>query len=269
MRSKRLPRVSACRSTSALPWAISPANCSNRKRSRRCGPFRAGIACCGRVPNWRLRFDERLAVIHSGANCHLIFRRICGCGAGFTACAFPTTSVASIILKDRLLLSSTGSRDFNFGRSWKGSRLTVARACDGMQGDRTTAELSLFQEPAGPAGFRPKMFPTAFFAGPNRMHRSRRQFPRSQGVLKLKVREVRPLDAEFLKGFRVRLNRTPITAGSIRVDGTTIMVPLPLAGRVDRREQRIELVCDPWFAPGDPRPLGIPVLGVTLQGDRP
>jgi hypothetical protein len=88
-------------------------------------------------------------------------------------------------------------------------------------------------------------------------------------ALALKVLQVRALDAAFFEGFRVRLNRTPISRSSIRLDGTTIIVLLPLAGRVERQEQRIELSCDPWFAPGDPRPLGIPVLSVTLKTDRP
>jgi len=80
---------------------------------------------------------------------------------------------------------------------------------------------------------------------------------------------VRPLDAGFFDGFRVRLNRTLISKSTIHLEGTTIIVPLPLAGRVERHEQRIEIACDPWFAPGDPRPLGIPVLSVTLRCDLP
>ncbi|MDO9297415.1 nucleotidyltransferase family protein [Bradyrhizobium sp.] len=137
------------------------------------------------------------------------------------------------------------------------------------RGDRTTLELSLFQETGWTGWFPPEDVPDGFL----RWSEPRASFPApissQHGLLALTVLEVRPLDAGFLESFRVRLNRTLIAKGSIRIDGTTIIVPLPLAGRLDRREQRIELVCDPWFAPGDPRPLGIPVLGVTLKSDRP
>ena len=137
------------------------------------------------------------------------------------------------------------------------------------QGNKTTFELSLFQETGWSGWFPPEDVSDGFL----RWSEPHASFPApispQHGLLALKVLEVRPLDAGFLKSFRVRLNRTPIPAGSIRIDGATITVALPLAGRVDRKEQRIELVSDPWFAPGDPRPLGIPVLSITLQGGQP
>ena len=137
------------------------------------------------------------------------------------------------------------------------------------RGDKTTFELSLFQETGWTGWFPPEDFPH----GVLRWSEPRASFlaPISpqHGLLALKLLKVRPLDAGFLKTFRVRLNRTLIPAGSIRIDGTTIIVSVPLAGRVDRKEQRIELACEPWFAPGDPRPLGIPVMSVTLHHDQP
>lgn len=137
------------------------------------------------------------------------------------------------------------------------------------QGDRTTVELSLFQE-AGWAGWFP---PEDVDSGFLRWSEPHASFPAAvspqHDLLELKVLEVRPLDRRFLDKFRVRLNRTAISAGSIRVDGLKILVPLPLAGRADRREQRIELACDSWFAPGDPRPLGLPIQSITLKCDQP
>ena len=137
------------------------------------------------------------------------------------------------------------------------------------RGNKTTHELSLFRETGWTGWFPPEEFPDGFL----RWSEPKASFPApmslQQNALALRVLQVRPLDDSFFKGLRVRLNRTPISRSSIRLEGTTIIVPLPLAGRVDRQEQRIELACDPWFAPGDSRPLGIPVLSVTLQCDRP
>ncbi len=137
------------------------------------------------------------------------------------------------------------------------------------RGDKITFEFSLFQETGWTGWFPPEDIPDGFvrWTGPHAALLA--PISPQHGSLALKVLEVRPLDAGFLEGFRARLNRTLIPAGSIRLDGTTIIVPLPRAGRVDRREQRIELVCEPWFAPGDPRPLGIPILSVTLRCDEP
>ncbi|MEZ5820493.1 MAG: nucleotidyltransferase family protein [Xanthobacteraceae bacterium] len=138
-----------------------------------------------------------------------------------------------------------------------------------LRGDTTTCELSLFQEAGWTGWFQPEVFPGGFV----RWTEPQASFPApmspQHNSLELKVLQVRPLDAGFFEGLRVRLNRTPISKSSIRFDGTTIIVPLPLAGRVERREQRIELACDRWFAPGDPRPLGIPVLSITLRCERP
>jgi hypothetical protein len=135
--------------------------------------------------------------------------------------------------------------------------------------DRTTVELSLFQE-TGWTGWFP---PEPLFGGFVRWSEPHASFPApispQHDLLVVKMLGVRPIDAGFHKSLRVRLNRTPIPSGSIRLDGTTILVPLPVAGRVDRSEQRIEIVCDPWFAPGDPRPLGIAVQSITLKCDRP
>ena len=137
------------------------------------------------------------------------------------------------------------------------------------RGDRTTRELSLFRETGWTGWFPPEEFPGGFL----RWSEPHASFPAlmspQHNALALKVLQVRPLNAAFFEGFRIRLNRTPISKSTIRVDGTTITVRLPLAGRVERQEQRIEIACDPWFAPGDPRPLGIPVLSITLQCDQP
>jgi hypothetical protein len=135
--------------------------------------------------------------------------------------------------------------------------------------DRTTCKLSLFQEIGWTGWFPPEDFPDGFLRWSQPQASFAAPMSPQHNALALDVLLVRPLDAGFFEGFRVRLNRTPISKSSIRVDGTTIIVPLPLAGRVERQEQRIELACDPWFAPGDPRPLGIPVLSVTLQCERP
>lgn len=137
------------------------------------------------------------------------------------------------------------------------------------RGDRTTSELSLFQETGWVGWFPPEDVSDGFLRWSEPHASFLAPVSPQHGLLALKVQEVRPLDARFLERFRVRLNRTLIPGSSIRVDGTTIIVPLPLAARVDREQQRIELVCDPWFAPGDPRPLGIAVLSVTLRCDQP
>ena len=151
----------------------------------------------------------------------------------------------------------------------EGVKASLRKCRRWWQGDRTTVELSLFEETGWSGWFPPEDVSDGFL----RWSEPHASFPApvspQHGLLVLKVREVRPFDHGFLKSFRVRLNRTPIPADSIRVDGTTIMVPLPLAGRVDRREQRIELACDPWFAPDDPRPLGIAILSITLKCDQP
>jgi hypothetical protein len=133
------------------------------------------------------------------------------------------------------------------------------------RGDRTTLELSLFQEIGWTGWFPPEEFPGGFLRWSEPHASFHAPMSPQHNALALKVLQVRPLDAGFFEGLRVRLNRTPISKSAIRVDGTTIIVPLPLAGRVERQEQRIELACNPWFAPGDPRPLGIPVLSVTLN----
>ncbi len=135
--------------------------------------------------------------------------------------------------------------------------------------DKNTFELSLFQETGWTGWFPPEDMPNGFLRWSEPHASFLAPISAQHGSLALKVLEVRPLDDRFLKSFRVRLNRMLIPPGSIRVDGTTIRVPLPPAGRVDRKEQRIELVCEPWFVPGDPRPLGIPVLSVTLQCHQP
>ena len=158
-------------------------------------------------------------------------------------------------LQLRAILEGVKARGRKFGRWWRG--------------DKTTLELSLFQETSWTGWFPPEEIAGGFI----RWSEPHASFPTrmspQQSALALKVLQVRPLDARFFEGFRVRLNRTPISKGTIRLDGATIIVPLPLAGRVERQEQRIELACDPWFAPGDPRPLGIPVLSVTLRCDPP
>lgn len=137
------------------------------------------------------------------------------------------------------------------------------------RGDKTTLELSLFQETGWTGWFPPEDVSDGFLRWSEPHASLLAPVSRQHGSLALKLLEVRPLDAGFLKRFRIRLNRTLISPDSIRVDGTTIIVPLPPAARVDRKEQRIELVCDPWFAPGDPRPLGIAVLSVTPLCDQP
>lgn len=140
----------------------------------------------------------------------------------------------------------------------------VRRLKRSWQGDETCV-LSLFEETGWTGWFPPEEFADSYV----RWSEPRAAFPAVMSsrheVLAIKVLEVRPLDAAFFAGFRVRLNRTPIPRSSIRLDGPKIIVALPIAGRIARREQRIEIACDPWFAPGDPRPLGIPVVGVTLQ----
>lgn len=150
----------------------------------------------------------------------------------------------------------------------EGIKARVRRLERWWRGDGT-CELSLFKE-NGWSGWFP---PEDFSDGVVRWSEPQASFPAplspQHDALVLRVLQVRPLDASFFEGFRVRLNRTPISRSSIRLDGTTIIVPLPTAGRVERREQRIELACDPWFAPGDPRPLGIPVLGITLKSGQP
>jgi Uncharacterised nucleotidyltransferase len=134
------------------------------------------------------------------------------------------------------------------------------------RGDKTTIELSLFQETRWGAGwYPPEDFPGGFLRWSEPRASFHAPMSPQHTALTLKVLQVRPLDASFLEGLRVRLNRTPISTSSIRVEGATIIVPLPLAGRVERQEQRIELTCNPWFAPSDPRPLGLPILSVTIS----
>ena len=153
--------------------------------------------------------------------------------------------------------------------SLEGIRARGRRIVRWWRGEGTARDLSLFRETGWTGWFPPEQFPDGFL----RWSEPHASFPAPlsprHNALALKLLQVRPLDAGFFDGFRVRLNRTPISKSTIRLDGTTIIVPLPLAGRVERQEQRIEIACDPWFAPGDPRPLGIPVLGVTLQCDPP
>lgn len=134
------------------------------------------------------------------------------------------------------------------------------------RGDKTTFELSLFQETGWAGWFLLEEVPDGFLRWSSPHASFLAPISPQHGSLALKVlKKARPIDAKFLKSFRVRLNRTLIPAGSIQVKGTTIIVALPLAGRVDRNEQRIELVCEPWVAPRDSRPLGIPVLSITLR----
>lgn len=141
---------------------------------------------------------------------------------------------------------------------------TIARW---LRGDRTTRELTLFDETGWIGWFPPEEFRRGYLRWSEPLASVLVPMSPHHTTLRLKLLRVRPLDASFLKSFRVRLNRTAIPKDSVRLDRTTVIVPLPLAGRVERQAQRIELACDPWFAPGDPRPLGIPLLSISLQQD--
>jgi hypothetical protein len=151
----------------------------------------------------------------------------------------------------------------------EGVKARVRKLVRLWRGDRTTFELSLFQETRWVGWFPPEDVPGGFLRWSQPHASFVMPISPEHRLLALEVANARPIDASFLKSLRVRLNRTRIPPDSIRFDGNAIIVPLPNAGRVDRQEQRIELVCKPCIFSGDPRALGIPVRRVTLQCDQP